>query len=75
MCVIDQAVAGAFTQFVFPGGQCPLVAAHTEKVIENRTIRRKVRFIDSSTNQKNSAPAAMKFFSLITKTWLSWHGW
>ena len=52
ICVIDQAVDGQFPQFVLPGGQAPLVATHTEKMIGNRTIRRHVRFVDGSTNKK-----------------------
>ena len=52
MCVIDQAVARTFPQFVLPGGHGPLVATHTEKMIGNRTIRKKVRFVDGSTNKK-----------------------
>ena len=49
--MIDQAVAGTFTQFVLPGDQSLPVATHTEKLMENRAIRRQVRFADGSANE------------------------
>ena len=54
--VVDQVVAQAFPQFVFPCGQGPLVAAHTEKQMEDRTICRQVRLTDRSTDQKIQCP-------------------
>ena len=39
VCVRHQAVAGTFPQFLFPGGQGPLVATYTEILIGNRDIR------------------------------------
>ena len=68
---IDQVVAGSFPQFVLSGGQGPLVTTNTKKLIENRAIRKKVRFVASSKTRKSSARTAMKFFSLSLSDQLS----
>ena len=52
--VEDQVVDKAFQQFVYPGGQGPLVANHT-KTPQNRTFCRQVRVIDRSTDIENPA--------------------
>ena len=54
--VVDPVVIRAFPQFVLSGGKGPLVAANTEQLIWNRAIRRHVRFVDSSTDQKIQRP-------------------
>ena len=62
VCVIDQAVAGTFPQFVLPGGQGPLVATYTEKLIGKRTIRKQVKFVDGSTNKKVQCTRSREIF-------------
>ena len=65
MCVIEQAVAGTFPQFVLLGGQDPLVPTHTEMLILNRTIRKQVRFV-GGYKQECPMRAAMKSLSLTS---------